>query len=261
MARLMRKKIILNYRGGEAGAFLERWGFIAVPVLKKVDVIAVPSYFLKEIFEKATGRETVILPNIIDIDIFNFRERSSLQPNIIVSRQLEARYNVACVLKAFEIIKGKYPEAHLYIAGSGSEEDRLKTMRKEMSLRDVTFLGLLSHEELSGIYNKCDIMINASNIDNFPGSILEAFTSGIPVISTRAGGIPYMMEDGVTGILVNLNDHRGIADAAIRLLNDSSLARRLSLNCREVAEKHSWEKVKNTLMNLYGFNKDCNHEV
>jgi len=252
MACIMNKKIILNYRGGEAEEFLGKWGFLAVPILRRADIIAVPSDFLKEIFLKATGRDAVILPNIIDIDIFKFRERSSLKPKIIVSRQLEARYNVACALKAFKIIKKEYPEAALYIAGSGPEEYNLKKMQEGMSLKDVHFLGLLSHEELSNAYNECDIMINSSNIDNFPGSILEAFACGMPVVSTRVGGIPYMIEEGVTGLLVEPNDHEGIADGVLNLLSDSSLAKSLSLKGRKMAEDHCWEKVSKILIGLYG---------
>jgi glycosyltransferase involved in cell wall biosynthesis len=256
VACMMKKKIILNYRGGEAERFLKKWGLLAVPVLKKADIIAVPSEFLKEIFLKATGKDAVILPNIIDIDIFKFRERSSLKPKIIVSRQLEARYNVACALKAFKIIKKEYPEAELYIAGSGPEEDNLKKILERMSLSDVNFLGLLSHEQLSHVYNECDIMINSSSIDNFPGSILEAFACGIPVVSTRVGGIPYMIEDGVTGLLVEPNDHEGIAAAVLKLLGDSSLVKSLSLKGRKMAKDHCWEKVRKVLFDLYEFDHE-----
>lgn len=255
-ARMMKKKIILNYRGGEAATFLNKWGLFAVPILKKADFIAVPSHFLREIFLQATGKDPVILPNIIDIDIFKFRERASLKPNIIVSRQLETRYNVICALKAFEIIKEKYPEARLYIAGSGPEKSKLKKMQKEILLGDVHFLGLLSHKELSRVYDECDIMINSSNIDNFPGSILEAYASGLPVVSTRVGGVPFMMEDRVTGLLVEPNDHEGIAEAVLNLLSDSSLAHSLSLNGRAKAEEHCWEKVRKVLFGLYGIKHD-----
>jgi glycosyltransferase involved in cell wall biosynthesis len=251
MARMMKKKIILNYRGGEAEDFLKKWGFIAVPLIKTADVIAVPSLFLKEIIEKATGETVMILPNLIDMDIFTYRERAELKPAIIVSRQLEPRYNIECALRAFNIVKKKYPEAQLMIAGAGSEETRLNKLQQEMGLKDVNFLGALSHAELFAIYERCDIMINPTNADNFPGSILEAFACGIPVVTTRVGGIPYMVTQGETGFMVDADDHQGIARGVSTLLQNPDIARSLSRNGRRVADKYEWEEIRQTVLNMY----------
>lgn len=251
---MMNKRVILNYRGGEAEKFLKKFGSIVVPLIRKANIIAVPSVFLKEILEKAVGRKLVILPNLIDIEIFRYRERKKLKPIIIISRQLEPRYNISCALRAFKIIKNFYPEAELKIAGTGSEEEKLKKLKDELFLKDVYFLGTLSHNELSSVYDECDIMMNSSNVDNFPGSILEAFACGLPVVTTKAGGIPFMVKEGETGILVEPNDHEGLAKGVMNLLEDYSLATSFSKNARKVAEEYTWEKVKNVLFKLYGFN-------
>ena len=76
----MKKRIILNYRGGEAEDFLKKWGFVAIPFLKKAEIIAVPSHFLKEIFEKVLEKEVIILPNLIDLEIFKY-------PNVELKRE------------------------------------------------------------------------------------------------------------------------------------------------------------------------------
>jgi glycosyltransferase involved in cell wall biosynthesis len=253
-ARLMKKKIILNYRGGEAEEFLARWGFLAIPFLKKAEIIAVPSHFLKEIFERVSKREVMILPNLIDLEIFQYRERARLRPIIIVSRQLEPRYNVTCALKAFRIIKEVFPAAQLKVAGSGSEEHKLKALRQEMSLQDVFFLGALSHNELAPVYHECEIMVNPSNYDNFPGSVLEAFACGLPVVTTKVGGIPYMVKDGETGILVAPDDHEALAKGVISLLQNPTLANSFSVSGRKVAEEYSWRKVKEVFFRAYGIN-------
>ncbi len=251
-AKMMNKKIILNYRGGEAEKFLKKWGFIAIPLIKKADVIAVPSLFLKEIFEKVTERNVAILPNLIDIEIFQYRERTNLKPFIVVSRQLEPRYNISCALRAFKKIKNVYPEARLMIAGAGSDENNLKKLQKGMSLKDVYFLGALTHKELSQVYDSCDIMINSSNIDNFPGSILEAFACGLPVVTTRVGGIPFMVKEGETGFMVDADDHEGLARGVLTLLQNPEIARLFSISGRRVAEEYSWEKISQTVLNMYG---------
>ncbi len=251
MARIMGKKIILNYRGGEAEAFFKRWRALTIPFLKTVDVITVPSAFLKDVLEKTVKRKVVIMPNLVDIETFRYKERSRLKPEIVVSRQLEPRYNVACALRAFRIVKNAYPAARLKIAGTGCEEGRLKRMRGELSLDDVYFLGDLTHHELSHIYNESDILINASHVDNFPASIMEAFACGLPVVTTRVGGIPYMVSEGKTGILVDPDDYESLAAGVIRLMEDPELAHTFSINGRVMAERYSWENIKEVLFDLY----------
>jgi glycosyltransferase involved in cell wall biosynthesis len=85
-------------------------------------------------------------------------------------------------------------------------------------------------------------------VDNFPGSILEAFASGLPVISTRVGGIPYMVEDGVSGLLVQMNDHEALAEGVVRLVRDPGMALRLARNARKECQKYSWEHVRTVLI-------------
>jgi glycosyltransferase involved in cell wall biosynthesis len=252
MAGLLNKKTILNYRGGEAEIFLSKWGFLAIPLMKKADIISVPSHFLKEVLEKATGKEVLIVPNVIDTQIFQYKERGHIKPYIVVSRQLEPRYNIACAIRAFKIIKDKYPEAKLKIAGTGTEKNNLKKLSDNLELRDVYFLGALSHNQLAKVYDECDIMINSSNTDNFPGAILEAFACGLPVVTTNAGGIPFMVKEGENGILIDPDDHAALARGVFTLLQNPEMVQSLSLNGRKVSEKHSWENIKITLFNLYG---------
>jgi glycosyltransferase involved in cell wall biosynthesis len=252
MAGLLKKKIILNYRGGEAEIFLSKWGFLAIPLMKKADIISVPSHFLKDVLEKATDKEVLIVPNVIDTQNFKHKERQDIKPYIVVSRQLEPRYNIACAIRAFKIIKDTYPEAKLKIAGTGSEKKNLKKLSDDLELRDVYFLGALSHDQLALVYDECDIMINSSNTDNFPGAILEAFACGLPVVTTNAGGIPFMVREGENGILVDPDDHAALARGVFTLLHNPSLVQSFSMNGRRVAEEHSWENIKNKLFHLYG---------
>lgn len=95
-------------------------------------------------------------------------------------------------------------------------------------------------------------MINPSNADNFPGSVLEAFSCGLPVVTTNVGGIPFLVKEGETGIMVEPDDHEGLAKGVLTLLQDPYLARLFSLNGRKVAEEYSWEKVKKVLFSMYG---------
>lgn len=257
MAKLWRKRAILNYRGGEAEAFLRRWGWLARPIIRLSDELAVPSPFLRSVFARHGIDSAAILPNLIDLDSFSFKERKEFRPRMLVARQLEKIYNIECILRAFKIIQGKHPNAHLGIAGSGSREAELKKLAAALGLENVTFYGAVSREEIAEIYNQYDIYLNASDADNFPGSIMEAFACGLPVISTRAGGIPCMVEDEVTGLLVDVGDWRALAEKALLVIDNPRLGARIAAAARKKCREHAWQSVYKTLRELYRFPEPC----
>ena len=88
-------------------------------------------------------------------------------------------------------------------------------------------MGQVAPDRMPSLYDAADVYLNAPDIDNMPGSLLEAFASGLPVVTTDAGGIPYIVRHGATGLIVPRGDHAGMAAAALRLMEDSSLAERL----------------------------------
>jgi glycosyltransferase involved in cell wall biosynthesis len=104
----------------------------------------------------------------------------------------------------------------------------LERLTRELGLENVRFLGRIPHDRVASLYDDADIYLTSPNIDCMPGSLLECFASGLPVIATRAGGIPYLLENERTGLLVPINGHREIADAAFRLLEDPALVQRLT---------------------------------
>ena len=84
-----------------------------------------------------------------------------------------------------------------------------------------------------------------------PGSLLECFASGLPVVATKAGGIPFVVNDGKTGLLVDLNDHEAMAECAFRLLENPDLVERITQSGRAELEKYSWKNVRREWLNLY----------
>jgi glycosyltransferase involved in cell wall biosynthesis len=251
LIKIHRKRVILSARGGEAGKFFRRYGILVGPILKSVDTISVPSGFLRDAFKEILHIEPIIIPNISDLQQFSFRERFPVQPKLLTTRNLEKMYNVDCVIKAFKEVHHHFPESLLGIVGEGSQRKVLEKMVRNLGLADcVKFYGRVEHAEIQNLYDQYDIYINASNVDNFPGSILEAFASGLPVISTRAGGIPYMVKEGVTGLLVKMNDYAALAEKVVQLIREPDMALTLARNARDECQKYSWEHVKNVLFPL-----------
>ncbi len=248
-AKLYGKKTILHYHTGEAEQHLKDWRRSA-QTMRKFDEIIVPSQFLVDVFAKFGFRAEAIF-NFVETEKFKFRQRKPLRPVFLSNRNFEAHYQVADVLRAFPLIKEKFSEAQLIVTGSGSEEFELKKLAVELKLKNVEFAGRVAPEKMPEFYEKADIYLNASVVDNMPLSIIEAYSVGLPVISTNAGGIPYILENETTGLLVETKDYKSLAQSAIRLLEDQNLAQKIIENARSYGENFTWQKVRAKWVDVY----------
>lgn len=250
IAKLYGRRVVLNYRSGEAADHLQRWSRTALPIIRLADRIAVPSGYLVDVFRQFNLAACPVF-NFVDTERFRFRKREPLKPIFLSNRNLEPMYNVACVLRAFAVIQQRFPEARLTIAGDGSERAELENLSQELNLRGAQFVGRIAPEHMQDLYTAADIYLNSSNIDNMPGSILEAFASGLPVVTTNAGGIPYIVTDEHTGLLVPCDDPEALAEQAIRLLENQQFASKIIMRAHEECRKYNWDAVKNEWLNLY----------
>jgi glycosyltransferase involved in cell wall biosynthesis len=251
VAKLFGKKILLNYHSGEAEDHLQRWPRTSIPLLKRADEIVVPSAYLVRIFSKF-GLPARAIFNVIDFSRFTFRQREVLRPVFLSNRNFETHYGVDVVLKAFAIVQKRFPEAVLKVAGNGPCRDALHSLAAELKLRNVELLGAVEHEQMAALYNETDCFLNGSRIDNQPLSIIEAFASGLPVVTTNAGGIPDMVTDGVTGMVVEMDDYEGLASGAIELIQNPDIAARIVAEARKQCRQYTWEAVRNEWLSVYG---------
>ena len=250
IGRLYRRKVLLNYHSGEAEDHLRRWRRTAIPTIRLVDSVVVPSEYLVRVFA-SYGLKATAIYNLIDTSKFRFRERSPLRPVFLSNRNLESHYGVDRVLRAFALIQKELPEASLTIAGDGSQAKALRTLAQELNLQNEMFTGQVAPFAIADVYDANDIFLNGSEIDNQPLSILEAFSCGLPVVTTDAGGIPDIVEDGRTGMVVPRGDYAEMARRAITLLNDPALTKRIVEQARQECLKYSWEAVRDAWMSVY----------
>jgi glycosyltransferase involved in cell wall biosynthesis len=250
IARLYGKKVVLNYRSGEAEDHLKRWRKTTLPMMRRAHVIAAPSGYLVDVFARF-GLAACSIHNIVETERFRFRKRDPLRPVFMSNRNLEPLYNVDCLLRAFALIQQRLPEARLTLAGDGSQRHELERLAEGLELRNVTFVGRIPQERVHELYDSADIYLNSSDIDNMPGSLIEAFACGLPVVTTDAGGIPYIVTHEKTGLLVPRGDHAALALAAIRLLDEPGLALRIIHNARDECHKYTWPAVRNQWVALY----------
>lgn len=250
IARFFGKKVILNYRSGEAEDHLRCWPRTTVPIMRLADELIVPSQYLIDVFGKFGLRATAVA-NIIDQSRFRFHERKPLLPIFFSNRNLYPLYNVSCILRAFAKIQQRFPEAKLIIAGDGSQRPSLEALARELKLQNVEFRGRVAPNRMHELDNEAHIYLNSSNIDNMPGSILESFASGMPVVSTSAGGIKCIVTHEKTGLLVPKNDHNAMASWAIKLLESPEFASSIARNAYEECSAYTWEAVRPSWLAAY----------
>jgi len=246
------KRVVVNYRSGEAEDHLRRWSRTAIPTLHRADAVVTPSGFLVDVFARF-GIRAESISNFVDEEAVRRRPRTTLAPVFLSNRNFQGLYNVPCVLRAFAVIQKRIPEARLIVIGDGPERAHVHHTARALELRNVQFVGAVPPTEMGRWYDQADVYLNASDIDNMPNSIIESFACGLPVVTTRAGGIPYVVQHERNGLLVDLGDHEALAAAALRLLDDPALAQRLiAEGLRDVEQQYTWGAVSDRWAALYG---------
>jgi len=246
VARLRGVPAIVNYRGGLADEFLASAPRHVRRALAGATLRVTPSDFLLRVFARH-GLQAEVIPNIIDLSRFTARplRAAAAAPHLIVTRNLEAIYDIATAIKAFALVRERKPQARMTVAGTGPQRAALQALAVDLGVAGgVHFAGRIDNADIAALYASADIVLNPSTADNMPISILEALASGVPVVSTRVGGIPDLVSDEQTAMLVAVGDAAGMADAALRILNDRALAQRLHDAGRDSVMRYAWPTVR-----------------
>jgi glycosyltransferase involved in cell wall biosynthesis len=240
---LRRVPVVVNYRGGEAEAFLRRSSGLVRATMRRAAQLVVPSRFLQQIFgEHAMTAEVV--PNIVDTLRFSPAQTLPDTPRLIVARRLEPIYDNATALRAFVSVLAAFPRAQLVLAGDGPEEAALRQLAHELGIAgQVEFAGVLDRDGVAARLRASSVSINPSRVDNMPNSVLEALACGVPVVSTDVGGVPFLVRDGESALLVPPADPAAMAQAILRVLRDLSLAQRLRDAGPAIAGQYRWATV------------------
>lgn len=253
IAHLRGCPVIVNYRGGEAAPFLERQGALVGFTMRRAALLAVPSGFLQGVFARF-GMRAEVLPNAVDVERFVPRGRAFRPdaPHFIVTRNLEAIYDNETALRAFALVRAQRPDARLTLAGEGPELARLQALASLLGVAaSVHFAGRLGREQVAALYADADVMINPSRVDNTPNSVLESLACGVPVVSTRVGGVPFLVEDGLTALLVPPADPDAMAQALLHLLDHPDTAAALRAEGLDHVAQFAWPAVRVRIENAY----------
>ena len=191
------------------------------------------------------------IPNGVDTDLF--RPLSDRKKNSCITfvGRLDYMKGVHVLLQAFQLLKQKNSDACLQIIGNGPEREPLKKMAQEFGISDsVVFCGEV--QDVAPRLQQSAALVLPSLSEGLSNVVLEAMACGLPVVATRAGGTVDLINDGVSGILVEPERADTLCEALYQILSDTTLAQRLGAEARRVVEKQfSLQTIVSRYIQLY----------
>lgn len=212
--------------------------------------VVCPSPYLKEEMMKVIDMDYKVVANAIDLADYPFTSRKRLNkagPRLLWVRAFDKIYNPTLAVRVLKgLIDHGYEQAHLCMVGPDKDGSlsEVKELAEELNIADkVKFTGSLSKQEWVILSGEYDVFINTTHIDNTPVSLIESLALGLPVISTRVGGIPHILKSGENAVLVEPDCAKAFVEA-IQSLGEEQLYQKLVIQGRATAENYDWKQVK-----------------
>ncbi len=198
---------------------------------------------------KKFGFTATLIPNGIRVKELQSSEVERVPGRILFVGRLELMKGVDTLIKAFAVLREKHASATLRIVGDGAERAKLERIASAVS--GVTFVGRVEHDQIAKEYAAAGIFCGLSRSEALGNVFLEAQAAGCAVVATNIGGIPDIVKDGETGVLVAPNNAPAAAEALKRLLNDEALRKRLGEAGRVNAVAYDWDAIAERYGALY----------
>jgi len=237
-------------------------------LMKRSDaLIAVSMYTRRELVELYGVAEEKIHVIYNGVDVQKFKNRGEGvdlrrelgieegQKVILCVGRLYYRKGLTMLLRSIPRVVQKFADVRVLISGEGFKrnEENLQELAEKLKIDDfVMFLGYFPDERLPDLYATADLFVLPALYENFPFAILEAQSTGLPVISTQVGGIPEFLINNENGLLVESGDPEQLAQAILILLQDPAFAEQLGRCGRmRVEEKFAWPAIADQVVGLY----------
>ncbi len=250
LTKFFGKKVVLDYRQYAEFARIYDGGPIQNRVLGLCDRVMMLSEFQHHRLERYNLRGGY-LPEYLRTSRTELKKIESLQPRILVAGPLEKISNTICVIKAYRLVKQKYPRTELIVAGEGTKRQGLEELVRREKLPGITFRSMNSIAEMEALMNEADLFVNCSYLDYLPAPLLEAAASGLPIISTPSVSVLETFSEGESVLFGRHNDHVSLSDKIIELVENPELARKLCRHAHRQVESFRWEKVRSRWQNFF----------
>jgi glycosyltransferase involved in cell wall biosynthesis len=247
MLRFFSKPYVLTLHGGNLPEFATANAQRVQRQLRYAQIVTTPSKYLHEKMQPYYQANIVMQPNPLNINNCTYHQRVKPNACLIWLRAFHRMYNPVLAVQVLAELLQDIPTATLTMIGPDKADGSLvavEQMAKKLGVGEqLQIIGKVPHHEVPTWLAKSDIFLNTTSIDNTPISVIEAMACGLCVVSTKVGGIPYLLTDEVDALLVQPNDPRQMAEAVQRILNEPGLAARLSATGRKKAESFDWSVV------------------
>jgi glycosyltransferase involved in cell wall biosynthesis len=240
---------ILVLRGGALPDRAARQPRRVRRLLQRAEHVISPSRYLHDRLRPHVGGDVAIdvIPNPLPIDTFPFRPRPALAPRLVWVRAFSDFYRPRAAVEVLAGLRRDFPDATLTMVGPDKGDGSFgatQARARELGVADaVTFTGPVSREAVAVHLDAADIFLVTTSIDNTPVSVMEAMARGLPVVSTNAGGLPFLLEEGRFGRLCAVDDVPAMVSAIAGLLRDPAGAADLARGARAKAEEFAWSAV------------------
>lgn len=245
ICRVFEKRYIPILHGGNLPNRLEKSKFLSQLIFNNSYKNVAPSNYLLDAFLSKGYSNIIHIPNTIELREYSFLNREFEAPKLLWVRSFAKIYNPKMAIKVLAELRKEYSEAVLCMVGPDKENliEECKSYAKSLNVK-VQFTGKLSKEEWIELSKEYNVFINTTHFDNTPVSVIEAMALGLPIVSTNVGGIPFLVNDKSSGLLVSDNDVEGMVNEIKFLFNDKELGNQLIINARKTVENFDWNVVK-----------------
>lgn len=252
LCNLFKIKYVLYLHGGKLPYRLDKTPRISKYIFSKSYVNIVPSGYLKHEFEQRGFTNLLLIPNTIEIKNYSFKIRKPVVPKILWVRSFVDIYNPLLAVDVLVILNKLYPNAELCMVGPDKDGSFEKT--KQYAIQNnvnVIFTGKLSKKEWVKLSEDFNVFLNTTNFDNTPVSVIEAMALGLPVVSTNVGGLPFLIDSGVDGVLVEPNNALALSNKITELIQNKDKYQEIANAARLKSEKFDWVEVKKSWNSLF----------
>jgi glycosyltransferase involved in cell wall biosynthesis len=208
--------------------------------------VVAPSKYLGEKMERYRP-DLRLMPNAIELSAYPFRLRHSPYPHLVWLRSFHKLYNPFLAIRAIKYLRRDFADVQLTMVGNDKGDGSLEEGRKlayDLGIADhIKFPGRAEKSQVPRWLSRGDIFLNTSDVDNTPVSVIEAMACGLCIVSTRVGGVPYLLDHGTNALLIEPGDAEGLAAAVRRIICEPGLASQLSNGARRKAENFDWRVI------------------
>ena len=251
LCKLRNKPYIFLLHGGKLPQRLEKSNKNTLKLFKNAKANVVPSQFLMQELKVFQFSNLMCIHNFIDLEEYPFIKREHIKPRLLWVRAFHKIYNPFLAIKAFEKLQVLYPKATLCMVGPEKDGSLAKVrdyiLEKKLA---VQLTGKLSKKEWRELSKEYDIFLNTTRVDNTPVSILEAMALGLPIVSTKVGGIPYILENGKNASLIREPNPDVLMEALQNILMNPEKAIEMANKSREKVEVYDWAHIRHQWINL-----------